>query len=1661
MRTYRTLATFIAISLLPELARAATCESYTSSSPHNTANCAIEAVQGSNPGALEWNQIFQSVSQGPAFWGTQGPEMGLITSGCGRPQPTTHIQPIFPCELLRAMAMQESHWTQFCAPTEPIDQAGKPPQTLITNDCGYGAFQITYLMHQGETAPWDRPRVASDPFYNVATGTLFLRDNWQSTQCIGDNQPRIVEDWYFATWRYGPNQETADNNPSNPNLPSTRGVFNPSGGVTKGWTYQELIWGWMEYPPSSSPWTAIQPAYPNRGEIPWSSRNTPPAISEPNCASPTDCSHTRSVHVSECLGQTAPSAPSSLNQVAYTGSAIPRGGTTQAGVVTLQGIVHDTGGQARLEVEVKKTSESFDGLSVKDSSPVDDGVTAKVCIQGLSDGQYHWRARTINHVGEPSQWQTFAVQSGVADFVVQASLCALCSSSGSIQVKSLNGKVSCGSSLSATLSITPQSGAAPLNDVDLTASVSGTAAGTINYTFYCNRADAGTDITPGWAAKFDGVTTNPKMALDACDYGSPGTYTAKVIVERGSTAAEARTIVTVTQVTSQAPLVTTSGSSSVTQESATLSLSVNPNGSNTSVWFEWGSGTTFCCSTSQQVVTASAGTSLLSMTVGGLQCNTTYSFRARAQNTGGSATGDTLSFKTGACGSDPQTIQLVSDPSFEGGNNAWWVASPSFYINHGTNFPNPHTGSYYAALATSQGDPGNNLQGGVISPQVTIPSNATSAELRFWYRISTSETTTTTAFDTFSFSLVKPGNQQTIVASYSNIDSTGTSYRERVISVPSSFFGSPIQLFFAGFTDSSLPTVFRVDDVTLSAVLPPSGSSPSVSTGAVDQIQATSARLNMTVNANGASTSVWFNLEAGDSTPDDETEHITIGNGTQSSNVSISAFGLQCGTLYYFRARATNSFGSNSGTVKSFTTSACGGGSPRADTDPALNVTETSATLTADVDANGLPAQAWFAWGPSTSLGQETAHVSVGSGVGFVNFSQTLSGLTCGTDYYFANHVSNSIGQDTGSTASFTTLPCTGGGSAQGFSLDFRRQGCSGSEPAVLLWWTAPPEIGNVFTVRRADGGYTATVDSSQSGMVHLVSNSLVPGMTYSFSVEGTLNGSPVQTNAVTVPILSDECRLPVATGDLPHLPLLWTGPPVCSGSTASIPVHWTAVGGATSYILTRIDNVAAQLTPYPNLNGTSFVDSGLIPGAEYEYMLNAVGTGGSRQTNIISVFVPSGVCAEPSTPGPFSAQVSAPVCTAGKGAVTVSWTPASGAASRVRTYWSDDGFTSGSTNTTTLSSVSIDGIRPGALVKLMTQTEAASTPLQYRSVIMSQRIPLDICGAGTAPPTVTAIAASYIQERQALLRASIVPNADASVIFFEWGTTTGYGSQTPLRNGGDGYRSVSLGEVLTGLACNTTYHYRAVASNANGTTQGSDGTFTTTSCSPTPVVTVTATDPTATENPMTTGTFLIARTGSTAADLPVTYSVGGTATVGIDHTLGAGTVVIPAGSTSLTLTLFPLDDTLVESDETVVVTIQPQSQYTVGAPSSATVTIASDDIGSLIFSDGFETGDLLLWAQPHPMVGVWQGTVAGYASTLTISQSGNAFTALISIETANRPVEEVDIRSISKTEITIYRPDDDAILQMTRAQTGSQPCLIGEYLEDGSSRPISLCKLP
>jgi hypothetical protein len=96
---------------------------------------------------------------------------------------------------------------------------------------------------------------------------------------------------------------------------------------------------------------------------------------------------------------------------------------------------------------------------------------------------------------------------------------------------------------------------------------------------------------------------------------------------------------------------------------------------------------------------------------------------------------------------------------------------------------------------------------------------------------------------------------------------------------------------------------------------------------------------------------------------------------------------------------------------------------------------------------------------------------------------------------------------------------------------------------------------------------------------------------------------------------------------------------------------------------------------------------------------------------------------------------------------------------------------------------------------------------------------------------------------------------------------------------------------------------------------------------------------------------FTVSRTGSTAAALTVSYSVGGTASNGADYAPLSGTVVIPAGSATAPIVVTPVDDASVEGSETVVVTLTAGTGYTLGTPKTATVTIADNDKPSVTIS--------------------------------------------------------------------------------------------------------------
>ncbi len=99
-----------------------------------------------------------------------------------------------------------------------------------------------------------------------------------------------------------------------------------------------------------------------------------------------------------------------------------------------------------------------------------------------------------------------------------------------------------------------------------------------------------------------------------------------------------------------------------------------------------------------------------------------------------------------------------------------------------------------------------------------------------------------------------------------------------------------------------------------------------------------------------------------------------------------------------------------------------------------------------------------------------------------------------------------------------------------------------------------------------------------------------------------------------------------------------------------------------------------------------------------------------------------------------------------------------------------------------------------------------------------------------TDPPTVESEAAGSVTRSSAGLNAKVNPNGvQVSDCHFEYGTSSSYGSSIPCSSSpGSGTTPEAASAVVTGLSAQSTYHFRIVATNAGGTSYGSDETFAT-----------------------------------------------------------------------------------------------------------------------------------------------------------------------------------------------------------------------------------------
>lgn len=94
-----------------------------------------------------------------------------------------------------------------------------------------------------------------------------------------------------------------------------------------------------------------------------------------------------------------------------------------------------------------------------------------------------------------------------------------------------------------------------------------------------------------------------------------------------------------------------------------------------------------------------------------------------------------------------------------------------------------------------------------------------------------------------------------------------------------------------------------------------------------------------------------------------------------------------------------------------------------------------------------------------------------------------------------------------------------------------------------------------------------------------------------------------------------------------------------------------------------------------------------------------------------------------------------------------------------------------------------------------------------------------------SGPPRVSTGGFTHVSATSATLQGSINPRALATTYYFQYGPTTTYGSQTATESLAAGTTAVKVQQAVSGLQAG--YHYRLVASNTDGSTDGRDRTFT------------------------------------------------------------------------------------------------------------------------------------------------------------------------------------------------------------------------------------------
>lgn len=904
-----------------------------------------------------------------------------------------------------------------------------------------------------------------------------------------------------------------------------------------------------------------------------------------------------------------------------------------------------------------------------------------------------------------------------------------------------------------------------------------------------------------------------------------------------------------TFIATKAPQVTTVAATLIGKSSATLNGTVNANNASSAVIFEYGLTTSYGSSVTATPGTVTGNTATaVEGNLSALDAGTTYHFRVKAVNSGGTAYGDDLTFTTlqdpGAT-TLPATGLTTTSATLNGSvnaNNSETAVSFQYGISssYGSSIaasPTPVNGNTATSIsaALSSLTPGTTYHYRVraiseAGEKFGADQEFTTLEIPDATTLAATTVTGTTA--TLNGSITANNSETTVIFEYGQT----TSYGLTVSATPAQVTGDTPAAVSAGLTSLTPATEyhFRVKAESAAGIkygedkIFTTSQAPSATTNPATNIATVTATLNGTVNAAGSSTTVTFDYGETTSYGMSVTALQSPVSGAGNTAVSADISGLTEGTLYHFRVKAVNGGGTTYGSDVTFTTIT----KPTVTTSSITDITINSASGGGNVTSDGGSAVTMRGVCWSTAENPTLADTKTENGAASGTFTSSLTTLVSGTNYHVRAYATNAAGTAYGNDVSFTTLKLpdatTGSASSIG-SASATLNGtvnANGSSTTVTFEYGETTSYGTEVTADQSpvEGNTVTAVSKSISG--------LTPSTTYHYRVKAVSAAGTDYGDDMTFATPADPLTVSDFDGNVYNIITIgtqeWMQKNLLvthynNGDAIPVVTDNAAWSGLTNGAYcwynddeTTYKNTYGALYNYYTTNDVRNVcpDGWHIPtDAEWTSLTDLLGgefvAGGKLKEIGITHWQSPNTDATNETG--FSALPG-------------------GNRDSYGTYFSNgnNGFWWSTTE------IDFDG----AYYRIMQYNSKSVGRWDF-----SKKGGFSIRCLKGELPLAESNSATGVTTTNATLNGKANPNGITTAISFEYGTTTSYGSTITADQSPS---SLSVPVVatasLTTLTPGTEYHYRIKAENSAGTTYGSDITFSTTALTPPTATTGSAT---------------------------------------------------------------------------------------------------------------------------------------------------------------------------------------------------------------------------